>query len=374
MIAAKKRPRRREGERNDSWLMVPVGAVFAVIGALGVAGRLENTDPSNWKDRVGAALFLVVGIGLVFFGVRGIVRRFRPPSRETKRREERIGRIVGRLVAHAAGLAMTVGGLAAFVFLRLRAFRPSGTVAERFEAFVWLPVAAFGIAILGVVPSPFPRRARPEDAFAPAIVPVSRARRLMRAFLPLFPGGVGALLLASALTEPGASDNRLVGLVAGGAFLAFGLFIGWFVVRDLVHNLRPFVRVDAPRGPVEPGRAIPVRLALAPDALAGATRLVARPFLALFELDGRTPWRRKTPEGLPADDPAAWFGPPQLDVTDPAAMRDAAFSFRLPDLRQFSRRAGFNPLADNVEWRLEVLLFRAGGVRRASFRVQLARR
>ena len=61
-------------------------------------------------------------------------------------------------------------------------------------------------------------------------------------------------------------------------------------------------------------------------------------------------------------------------MTDPAAMRDAAFSFRLPDLRQFSRREGFNPLADNVEWRLEVLLFRAGGVRRASFRVQLARR
>ncbi len=360
-------------ERNNGWLEVPFGAVFAAIGALGLAGRLENVDPSNGKDRIFAAVFLVAGIGLVFFGVRRIVRRFRPPSRQTQRREERIARTVGLLVGHAAGLAMTVGGLVAFVFLRLRALRPPGSVSSRLEPFLWLPVTAFGIAILGVLPSPFPRRARPEDAFAPSLVPVSRTRRLMKAFLPLFPGGVGVLLLLATLSEPGTDADRTFGLVAGILFLAFGLYIGWHVVRDLAHNLRPFVRVDAPRGPVEPGRGMPVRLDIAPAALDGATRLVARPFLALFDLDGKTPCIRKTPEGLPVDDPAAWFGTPQLDVSDPAKMRDAAFDFTIPDLREFSRREGFNPLGGNVEWRLEILLFRSGRVCRESFRVQVAR-
>ena len=369
MTSAKKRPFRRVREWNDDWLAVPVGVAFAAVGALGLAGRLENVDPANWKDRALAAVFLVVGIGLAFFSVRRIVRRFRPPSREAQRREERIARIAGRLVAYAAGLAMTVGGLVAFVVFRMRALRPSGSVASRFEAFLWLPVMAFGIAILGVLPSPFPRRARPEDAYAPSLVPVPRARRLMKAFLPLFPGGIGVLLLQAAGTDA----DRMVGLVAGILCLAFGLFIGWYVVRDLAHNLRPFVRVDAPRGPVEPGRGIPVRLDIAPDALVGAKRLVARPFLVLFELDEKTPWLHKTPEGLPADDPAAWFGPPQLDQSNPAKMRNATFVFSIPDLRKFSRREGFNPLGDNVEWRLEILLFQSGRVCRESFRVQIAR-
>ena len=369
----RRRSDRRDPSRGDDWLFAPVGAGFAAIGALGLAGRLENVDPANGKDCAFAAVFLVAGLGMVFFGVRGIVRRFRPPSRETRRREERIRRFAGRLLGHAAGLAMTVGGLVAFAVFRLRALRPSGTVAERFEAFVWLPVAAFGIAILGIVPSPFRRRLRPEDAFAPALVPVSRVRRIMRMAIPLFPGGVGALLLASALAAPGVAADRTVGFVAGGCFLAFGLFLGWFAIRDFAHNLRPFVRVAAPRGPVEPGCGIPVRLDIAPDALVGAKRLVARPFLALFELDEKTPWLRKTPEGLPADDPAAWFGPPQLDETNPAKMRNATFVFSIPELREFSRREGFNPLGDNVEWRLEILLFRSGGVRRESFRAQIAR-
>ena len=113
MTSAKKRPFRRVREWNDDWLAVPVGVAFAAVGALGLAGRLENVDPANWKDRALAAVFLVVGIGLAFFSVRRIVRRFRPPSREAQRREERIARIAGRLVAYAAGLAMTIGGLAA---------------------------------------------------------------------------------------------------------------------------------------------------------------------------------------------------------------------------------------------------------------------
>ena len=128
---------------------------------------------------------------------------------------------------------------------------------------------------------------------------------------------------------------------------------------------RRFLRIREPNGD---WLAVPFGAVF---AAIGALGLAGR--LENIDLDGKTPCIRKTPEGLPVDDPAAWFGPPQLDVSDPAQMRDAAFDFRIPDLREFSRREGFNPLGGNVEWRLEILLFRSGHVRRESFRVQIAR-
>ena len=350
---------------DDAWVLIPFGLAWAAVGTLGLAGMIES-------DAVPAAAALVVGLAIAAFGVRRLVRLFRPPSRERTRREARIRRRADRLLAHALGFAMALGGMIAFGVKFLRLLRSPGPGASRFEPFLWLPVAAFGIAVLGIVPSPVPHRARPEDAFAPALAPVSRSRRLLRAFLPLFPGGLGAVFLAAALVEAEQVADRAIGFAVGCGLLALGAFLGWRAFLDLAHNVRSFVRVDAPRGPVEPGKALPVRLDISPTALVGATRLLARPYVALFEFDEKTPWLAKTPEGLPADDAAAWFGPAQLDVSDPAAMRHATFGFRIPDMRTFSRRERFNPLADNVEWRLEILLFRNAGYRRQTFRVRIA--
>ena len=331
------------------------GLVF--MGIAVVTAR-KNADSLSWEERMGSAVFIAVG--LVMFGA-GVLRGYRlyhPPSRAVRKREKHIGRWIGWGLAFACAFGMlggSIGGfLSGFVFPLLL----TGTFHGR--PLIALPIGAFGAAILLLLPDFEPER--------------KRRRRLNAAScLTAFPLGVGLLMLG-ALAVEGVPRNGIPAAIGGTAFLAFGLFLArWAVPAILRNGRRPFIRFHAPPGAAVPGREIPVQCDIEPAVLKGATRLLIRPFVAILTMDETTPPPlERTPEGRRPDDPAAWYGEPLLDISDPGAMAHAAFGLVLPDFRKFSRKEGFNPWDDSVEWRLEVLLFRGRVPRRAVFRIQFA--
>ena len=352
-----------------------IGLFFAGIA---VAAARKDVDSLSWKECMPMAVFAIVGLVMFGAGVRGSYRLYHPPSRAVRKREKRIGRTIGLWVAYAAALAMMVGSaiglLSGFVLPLLR----TGTFHS--GPLIALPIGAFGAAILLILPDAERRRPRRLDAASvgtakPLVAVSGRRRAAAFACLTAFPLGIGLLMLG-ALAAEGFPRNGIPAAIGGTAFLAFGLFLARWAVPSILRNGRqPFIRFHAPPGAAVPGREIAVQCDIEPAVLKGATRLLIRPFIAILTMDETTPPPlERTPEGRRPDDAAAWYGEPLLDISDPGAMAHAAFGLALPDFRKFSRKEGFNPWDDSVEWRLEVLLFRGSVPRRAVFRIQIAER
>lgn len=348
------------------------GLFFAGMGI--AVTRHWATSP--WKDRIGAAVFIIVGLVMFGAGVLQVNRLYRPPSRAVRKREKHIGRTFRLWVAFAVALAMVAGSaigfLSGFVFPLLL----TGTFHG--GPLITLPIGAFGFAILLILPDVERRRPRRLDAASvgkagPLVAVSGRRRAAALACLTAFPLGVGLLMLGGLAVE-GFPRNGIPAAIGGTAFLAFGLFLARWAVPSILRNgRRSFIRFHAPPGAAVSGREIPVQCDIKPAVLKGATRLLIRPFVAILAMDEETPPPlERNPEGRRPDDAAAWYGEPLLDIADPGAMAHAAFGLALPDFRKFSRKEGFNPWDDSVEWRLEVLLFRGSVPRRAVFRIQVA--
>ena len=371
----KKRPHSRPPLRDI--LHEACGMLFGIVFASMTVYGATKTDLQLWRNRIGIAFFFVVGLAIFGASVRKMVHLFRPPPTAVRKRDKNLGRIIGLWLAFCAALSMVVGSLCGLLsgfvlpLLRTGTFRSGPLLA--------IPIASLGMAILLILPDAMGERRRrrkaPSSNLVHPFVAVSgRRRALAFCFLTAFPLGVGLLILGAVVVK-GFTPDHVMAVVTGSAFLAFGLFLAWFAVPYVRRNgVRPFVRFHTSPGAVVPGRAIPVQCEIAPSVVQGATRLLVRPFVAILMLDEETsPPLDRNPEGRRPEDAAAWYGEPFLDVTDPGAMAHASFELTLPDFREFSRKEGFNPWSDSVEWRLEALLFRGSScTRRAVFRIQIA--
>ncbi len=352
------------------------GMLFGIVFASMAVFAATKTNLQPWNNRIGVTVFFVVGLAIFGASGRKTVHLFRPPPPAVRKRNKRLADRMGLGIAFLAALAMVVGSLwwllSGFVLplLRTGTFRSGPLLA--------IPIASFGMAFLLILSDAARVRCPRTNAFPSRIVsPLvasGRRRALGFCFLAAFPLGVGLLILGAVVVE-GFTPGHVIAVVAGGAFLAFGLFLARLAVPYAIRNCsRPFVRFHTSQGEVIPGRAIPVQCEISPSVVQGATRLLVRPFVAILTLDEETPPPlERNPEGRRSDDAAAWYGEPFLDVTDPGAMAHASFELTLPDFREFSRKEGFNPWSDSVEWRLEALLFRGSScTRRAVYRIRVA--
>ena len=356
---------------RSAWDML-FGIVFA---AMSVYAATKTKLPS-WNDRIGAAVFLIVGLAIFVASARKMLHLFRPPSRTVRKRDEHLGKLIGLTLAFCLAIAMVSTSAMCFLF----AFIPlllNGVFKSRL--LLTLPIASLGMALLYILSDTIkdrPRRRKTSSSgqVRPLIPRSGHNRSLAFCFLAAFPLGVGLLILGS-IAEEGVPKNSVLALLVGICFLAFGLFLMRLAIPYARRNNgRPFARFHVSPGEVVPGRAVPIQCEIAPSVARGATRLVARPFVAILVMEENTPPPlERDPEGRRPDDAAAWYGEPFLDLIDPGAMSHASFELTLPDFREFSRKEGFNPWGDDVEWRLEVLLFRGEAChRRTVYRIRVA--
>ncbi len=352
------------------------GMLFGIVFASMAVFAATKTDLQSWNNRIGVTVFFIVGLAIFVASVRKMVHLFRPPPPAVRKRDKNLGRIIGLWLAFCAAMSMVVGSLCGLLsgfilpLLRTGTFRSGPLLA--------IPIASFGMAILLILPDAMRERRRrrkapPSNHVYPFVAVSGRRRALAFCFLTAFPLGVGLLILGAVVVKE-FTPNHVMAVITGSAFLAFGLFLArWAIPYARRNNGRPFVKLHAPSGEIVPGRAVTVFCDIAPAFRKKATRLLVRPFVAILTLDEKTPPPLdRNPEGRRPEDAAAWYGEPFLDVTDSGAMAHAAFKLTLPDFRKFSRKEGFNPWDDSVEWRLEVLLFRGSVPRRAVFRIQVA--
>ena len=349
--------------------------LFGIVLA-SMAVFAAKTDLQSWNNRIGVTVFFIVGLAIFSASVRKMVHLFRPPLPAVRKRDKNLGRLIGLLLAFCAAMSMVVGSLCGLLsgfvlpLLRTGTFRSGSLLA--------IPIASFGMAILLILPDAMRKRrqrrkAPPSNLVYPFVAVSGRRRALAFCFLTAFPLGVGLPILGAVVVK-GFTPSHVINLFAGGAFLAVGLFLArWAIPYARRNNGRPFVKLHAPRGEIVPGRPVTVLCDIAPAYRKKATRLLVRPFVAILALDEESPPPlEQNPEGRRPDDAAAWYGEPFLDVTDPGAMAHASFELTLPDFREFSRKEGFNPWGETVEWRLETLLFRGSScTRRAVYRIRV---
>ena len=367
----KKRPRPPLRDiLHEAW-----GMLFGIVLA-SMAVFAAKTDLQSWNNRIGVTVFFVAGLAIFGASVRKMVQLFRPPPPAIRKLDKNLGRIIGLWLAFCVAMSMVVGSLCGLLsgfvlpLLRTGTFRSGPLLA--------IPIASFGMAILLILPDAMRERRRRRKAPSsnlvyPFVAVSGRRRALAFCFLTAFPRGVGLLILGAVVVK-GFTPSHVINLFAGGAFLAFGLFLArWAIPYARRNNGRPFVKLHAPPGEVVPGRPVTVLCDIEPAYRKNTTRLLVRPFVAILTLDEETPLPLdRNPEGQRPDDAAAWYGEPFLDVTDPGAMAHASFELTLPDFREFSRKEGFNPWSDSVEWRLEALLFRSSScIRRAVYRIRV---
>ena len=349
------------------------GIVFASMAVFAA-----KTDLQSWNNRIGVAVFFIVGLAIFVASMRNMVHLFRPPPPAVRKRNKRLGRQVGSTIGFLFAIAMIGTGVKIFLFDFIP-FLLNGVFQSRL--LMSLPVAAFGMAMAGFLADAIherrPRRkSTSSDRVRPFVAVSGHNRSLAFCNLAACPLGIGVLTLGT-LVEKGLTADRIPALLGGSAFLAFGLFLArWAIPYARRNNGRPFVKLHAPPGEIVPGRAVTVFCDIAPAFRKKATRLLVRPFVAILTLDEETPPPLdRNPEGRRPDDAAAWYGEPFLDVADPGAMAHASFELMLPDFREFSRKEGFNPWGETVEWRLEALLFRGSScARRSVYRIRVAER